>query len=35
MEGEIFNDSFINWMGGSATRDRLGAGIKVALLDSE
>jgi subtilisin family serine protease len=34
MEGEIFNDSFINWMGGSATRDRLGAGIKVALLDS-
>ena len=34
MEGEIFEDSFINWMGGSATRDRLGEGIKVALLDS-
>lgn len=34
MEGDIFENSFINWMGGSTSRNRFGEGIKVALLDS-
>jgi hypothetical protein len=33
-QGDIFENSFINWMGGSTSRDRFGEGIKVALLDS-
>ena len=29
-----FSDSYIKWLGGGEDRDNLGAGVKVALLDS-
>jgi len=34
IEREGFEDSFIQWMGGQTERGGLGAGVKVAILDS-
>lgn len=33
-ESMSFSNSFISWLGGSSDRDKLGRGVKIALLDS-
>jgi hypothetical protein len=34
IEGEPFNNSFIEWLGGSKSRAGLGRGVRVAVIDS-